>query len=161
MRVRDQRTGRYVLDKNLPPRECHACGSTSSINVTSGKINWCVNYDAAGNEIGVLCLKCYSRYIGAPKYNKETNKKYNPIWNPITRNRTLDYRGHTKLFHFDIRCGVCTWCRAVAGIDTDHTSLHHDENMYDYDNPLRYTIELCTRCHNKETFRLRRSAKEI
>ena len=48
--------------------------------------------------------------------------------------------------------GVCNYCRAVVGIDCLWTEFHHDDNRYDKEHPLRYTIEICPRYHGKETW---------
>jgi hypothetical protein len=58
-------------------------------------------------------------------------------------------QGNTKLV-----TGVCNLCRAVTDIDCVWIEFHHDENRYDKKHPLRYTIEICPKCHGKETWRL-------
>jgi uncharacterized protein YeaO (DUF488 family) len=55
-----------------------------------------------------------------------------------------------------LRGGVCNWCRAVVPFDCKMTNMHHDENKYDEYNPIKYTIEICVRCHRKESIRLKK-----
>lgn len=89
------------------------------------------------------------------RYRKDSSKKL--IRQAGQKNlfdRSLRYRGKSVFFGVPVRTGVCNWCRAVIGFDTDLTSLHHDEDRYDDEYPLRYTIELCNSCHSTETNRL-------
>jgi len=47
------------------------------------------------------------------------------------------------------RIGVCNLCRAVKGFDCKRTQMHHDNDIYNINNPIKNTIELCVICHNK------------
>jgi len=68
------------------------------------------------------------------------NPKY---WNP----RTLTYRGEKRYFEEKIRKGECYFCHLYGRTQNYHrmTQLHH--LAYDDDDPLRWTLELCTTCH--------------
>lgn len=131
---------RSVPDNRL----CSKCGASRTYIDKNGNSEW---YRL--KEGGFCCRKCRIR-------NPEVVKRANAKGNERRRLRHQGYRGKHISYLRDIRCGVCNWCRAVLGIDTDKMHLHHDENKYDDTNPLRFTIELCPRCHGKETIRLSR-----
>lgn len=73
----------------------------------------------------------------------------------------LRYKGKYVYFPYEIRCGVCNWCRAVKEIDTPYTERHHDERRYDDSKPLRFTLEICKSCHTKEKHRLGEIDKDV
>ncbi len=51
------------------------------------------------------------------------------------------YKGPTLTLDHDPRIGICSRCRAVARIDCIGTHMHHE--IYDDNDPLANTIELC------------------
>lgn len=61
------------------------------------------------------------------------------------------FKQKVVLLDFIPRIDVCNLCRAVVPFDTCRTILHHEE--YDENDSLRYTIEVCQECHNKETWK--------
>jgi len=69
------------------------------------------------------------------------NPKY---WNP----RTLTYGGKKRYFDQEIRTGECYFCHLYGRTQNYHrkTQIHH--LAYD-DDPLLWTLELCTGCHYK------------
>jgi len=69
----------------------------------------------------------------------------------VVRNaRRIKHNG--RWFIIDkMKVGVCNWCRAVRGIDCKHTQWHHDDAKYDEQDISRNIIELCPRCHAKES----------
>lgn len=81
-----------------------------------------------------LCHKCYCKFVSDPKRIVFQHKK-----------KTLSY---------DVRCGVCNLCRAVA---TQYdaktlkliTRTHRHHEQYHEDDPLRDTIEICVPCHRE------------
>jgi hypothetical protein len=112
---------------------CYCCGTYNP-----GQYSWYRNRDDKDNA---LCGLCYRRLISNPKWNPITRKK----WSPINNKRRQTFKGkHVRLDH-NPRIGVCNLCRAVAGIDCKVTNMHHEE--YDDSDTLRYTIEVCVRCH--------------
>lgn len=118
-------------------------------------------------------LESYKKYHSKPE-NKQKQREYDRV-----RRSTQEYREHNRITHRyymlthpektlhrfkekwrylskDPKIGVCNWCRAVTPFDCNRTSLHHDENRYNINNPLQYTIEICDSCHMKESRRLQR-----
>ena len=89
---------------------------------------------------------------GSPESLRRANAK----GNAKRRGRWQIYKGKPYSYVYDIRCGVCNWCRKVAGIDTTYTNLHHDEDRYDDNDHFRFTLELCVECHGRETIRLKK-----
>jgi hypothetical protein len=41
--------------------------------------------------------------------------------------------------------GVCNLCRNVKGVDVKQTQWHHEQ--YDDNNPERFILEICAKCH--------------
>lgn len=66
----------------------------------------------------------------------------------------MKFQGKRVILDRIVRIGVCNWCRAVRPFDTKQTQLHHDDNKYDISDPLKYTIELCAKCHLREQWLL-------
>jgi len=68
------------------------------------------------------------------------NPKY---WNP----KILHYRGQKIVFDQDIRKGECHFCKKYGRTQNYYkqTYLHHLD--YDDDDPLKWTLELCSGCH--------------
>ena len=136
-----------VLDKRI----CSACGSTTTYTTKEGYSRWCRLGDGT-----FICLRCKNKRRN-PFRSSETIRRANAMGNERRRGRWQSYRGKRYTRLYDIRCGVCNWCRAVAGIDTSYTNLHHDENRYDDSDHLRFTLELCVECHGRESIRLQGS----
>ena len=140
--------------KLLVIRVCELCGTDSSYKdyyykgekLEGQHLDWYSNY----NDYKTLCGKCWRRLRQREKRKDYTRETWKKIWQGYT-NRTLRFKKTSKIYGHDIKCGVCNYCRKVAGIDCARTERHHEQ--YDKDNPLAYTIELCTSCHVKETYR--------
>jgi hypothetical protein len=131
----------------LPPkRTCYACGSDKTRLNNLGSEIWCVNLDTQQN---VLCNNCYDHLIKVPRY-----KPIRDIKNIYEKVRFKDKRLTLPAGVIKPVIGVCNWCRAVVDIDCIRTEFHHDENKYDKDFPLKNTIEIFSKCHGKETWRL-------
>jgi hypothetical protein len=126
-------------------RVCSKCGSSKTYIDKNGNSEW---YRL--KEGGFCCRKCRIR-------NPEVVKRANTKGNERRRFRNQQYKGKHITYLRDIRCGVCNWCRAVMAIDTKATQLHHDDNRYDDTDHLKFTLELCLKCHGKETIRLGRA----
>ena len=90
------------------------------------------------SKFGILCLKCHNKLVTHPKWNHITNK-YRFSFTPKGR----------IWIGFNPRVGVCTLCRAVVPWDAEKTAMHHDDDRYDINEPLKYTMEVCTSCHRK------------
>ena len=130
---------RSVPDNRL----CSKCGSSKTYIDKNGNTQWYLLGDV------FICRKCRIR-------KPRTLKRANAIGNERRRFRNQQYKGKHITYLHDIRCGVCNLCRAVAGIDTKNTNLHHDDNRYDDTDRLKFTLELCLQCHGKESVRLNR-----
>ena len=60
--------------------------------------------------------------------------------------RSVTFKGRTIPVESCPRIGQCSNCNRRIGIDgIKKTHLHHDK--YDYKHSLKYTRELCVRCH--------------
>jgi hypothetical protein len=122
-------------------RECYCCGSIKTyVDKKRDNPHWYGN----GIEGQWLCESCENKYIKNPKWHPITHIIYSP--------RQMQFKplGRQIILKQDPRIGVCNFCRAVRGIDCKVTHMHHDEDRYDLEDPLRYTIELCVSCHSKK-----------
>ena len=111
--------------------KCYSCGS-----LDKGK-KWVYNL---GTEY-VVCWRCYERVL---------RKDYSLV----KARRKHRFKDKIITLKEIPRIGVCNLCRAVVPFDCYRTCLHHDDNQYDENNTLKYTIESCDSCHNKESWRL-------
>lgn len=133
---------RRISDKRI----CYSCGSDKTYHTKEGHQDWFLN-----PPTGLfICNTCYHYLFCSSDLKRRANKK----GNERRHYRHQYFKDKHLTYLFDIRCGVCNWCRAVVGMDTKATQLHHDGNKYDHENPLRFTIELCLKCHRKESLRL-------
>lgn len=127
-------------------RICYACGSTKTqierLKVKFGITlyeHWYINKPT---DL-FLCKECYKELFHL--YTKEHLR------------RRFVYKNKVVSPGFVVhRVGVCNWCRSVVETDCKQTKLHHDEDRYEDDDKLANTIELCNRCHNAESARLRK-----
>jgi len=70
------------------------------------------------------------------------NDKNREYW----RKRTLTTGGRKYFFHAEIKTGVCYFCKREGRAQRSKTTvLHHVK--YNNDDPLEWTIEVCTKCH--------------
>src|SRR5688572_19365579 len=100
-------------------RVCFRCGIDKTVIRDENK-NW-------------LCKKCYSKFVGNPKI--------------------IRFKGKRVRVKNTYRVGVCNFCRAVLGeIDAQRGEICRAMNrhhfFYDEEHPLKYTLELCVRCHH-------------
>ncbi|MEX0854374.1 MAG: hypothetical protein WD018_01240 [Nitrosopumilaceae archaeon] len=73
-----------------------------------------------------------------PTINDE-NREY---W----RKRTLTYGRKKLFFPAEIKTGTCFFCKKEGRAQRSKTTvLHHVK--YNNDDPLEWTIEVCTKCH--------------
>jgi len=98
------------------------------------------------------CLQCYHRKwkFKNPEKVKELNKKWSTIHNP----RRIVFKGRSVLLKENPRKGICSKCGAVKGKDCKNTIMHHEK--YIESDVLAHTVEVCTRCHNKIHWKLRK-----
>ena len=131
-----------IVKKNIEKyatRQCYSCGKVGIPPMRC--------YLNQPTDL-ILCNYCYNNLFLQKKKNIQRRKHgYN--------DRRFIICGKTIILSKDPRIGVCNWCRAVINIDCKKTNLHHDQNQYDINDPLKHTIELCVSCHRKETLRLR------
>lgn len=129
-------------------RQCINCWSDQTSINNNGSEMWYKHKD------GHLCKKCHLKLIGNPKrtseYNKKyniiSNKKWNPINNPINSPRMLLFKCKRILLKEKPRTGYCEQCsNNIFDKSCKRTSIHHVK--YDEYDPLKYTIELCNSCH--------------
>ena len=81
----------------------------------------------------------YRTHPSYRRYALSASQKYN--------HRRIKHNGKTFIID-PIKIGVCNFCRAVRGIDCNHTQWHHIK----YDNDIsKNIIELCPKCHAKES----------
>ena len=113
---------------------CNNCNSNKSYVNKHGNEEW----RWYNNKI--YCKKCANKLFMNPKYH------------PLNSKNRFMFKDKEIWIGFNPRTGICNWCRAVVGIDCKKTELHHE--LYDESNTLANTIELCTSCHKKESWRL-------
>jgi hypothetical protein len=124
-------------------RFCLICGADYTYRNNRGWDYWFRFND------GWKCSKCYQR-LNHRTRNPEVVKRFNAKNNP----RVLTFKSRRILVQKPPRKGICQWCGARRGIECRVTNLHHIE--YHDEDPLRDTIELCAKCHAKESWRLKR-----
>jgi hypothetical protein len=112
-------------------RVCVLCAATKSRlskSATSNNFYEHWYYDQKGND---LCCNCYMK-----KYFEEYKK------------RIYNFKGKAMIASKAVRKGICSWCKRILDKkNVRRTSLHHTK--YDKHDPLKYTIEICNRCHTK------------
>jgi len=70
------------------------------------------------------------------------NDKTREYW----RKRTLTWHKSKLFFDHEIKTGVCIFCKKERRSQRSKTTvLHHVK--YNNDDPLEWTIEVCTKCH--------------
>lgn len=101
-----------------------------------------VSWQYISEKTGEPITTTIDKIKAKPKQRKVDWKKY---YNP---DRTFLYKGTLVVVDYDIKVGICNFCRKVVPFDTPYTILHH-ESYYDED-PTRDTIESCTGCHIRQ-----------
>jgi len=72
------------------------------------------------------------------------NDKNREYW----KKRTMTWHKKKLFFDHEIKTGVCYFCdREGKAQGSKSTALHHI--LYNNDNPLEWTIEVCIKCHSK------------
>jgi hypothetical protein len=121
----------------LKQRRCSNCGGkTRAVTRTSGHKSYQWHKD--GND-GFLCNNCYDKTIRTPEINRAGNM------------RRMIFKD--KVIHLpkNPRTGVCSLCGNKVGEGIKKTNIHHLE--YHDDDPLKGGIEICPRCHIKESMK--------
>ncbi|MBC8549884.1 MAG: hypothetical protein H8D23_09545 [Candidatus Brocadiales bacterium] len=100
-------------------------------------------------------MREYAKTSKAIAYNKSPKgkarfKRYrekNPDkvkeWNDKHNLQSIRFKGKSIKLDHNPRTGICSKCG-----EKRLTNLHHTK--YDDSDPLKYTIELCVPCHNKQ-----------
>ena len=97
-----------------------------------------------------ICKNCYNIRCRDPKKYKPSQDKSDKKW----RLKRIKFLGKT-IYVSENRTNVCTKCgRKYPEELTQQTCMHHE--IYDHQNPLAHTIELCKPCHNRLHHALRR-----
>lgn len=118
------------------------CPRCNKSNKAIGKYHpW--RFDENKNPV---CMNCWWKID--PK-GKERSRKNNV--------KRIRYRGQYIRVKENPRIGVCNLCRAVFPFDCSKTDMHH-EKYYD-DDKLKGAIEICNRCHMKQTWELKQMNK--
>jgi len=83
-------------------------------------------------------------------------RKNPKFWNP----KILHFRGQKIVFDQDIRKGECYFCKKYGRTQNYYkqTYLHHLD--YDDDDPLKWTLELCSGCHYRVDNKNRRQVSK-
>jgi len=72
------------------------------------------------------------------------NDKNREYW----KKRTFHWRKKKLFYDHEIKTGVCYFCsREGKAQGSKSTALHHV--IYNNDDPLEWTIEVCIKCHSK------------
>lgn len=95
------------------------------------------NHNLEGQRV---CHKCYRRFIwkGYKKSVQKNNNRQTPL-KIYFKNRRITLKENP-------RSGICSICGKLG-----KTDMHHF--LYDNNDPLKYTQELCAGCHAKESLR--------
>ena len=107
---------------------CYACGSRTSFDSYHNSSQWYYNYD---NDNNALCKRCYKELLQEP--------------------RRIAFKDKRPFIDEVLRTSVCTKCGMIG-----RTHMHHWK--YDRNNPSANTTELCSSCHSREHWKLRRIA---
>ena len=62
------------------------------------------------------------------------------------KKRTMTYLGQKKYYDQEVRTGNCYFCKREGRAQRKKTTVLHHVNYYHQD-PLEWTIEVCTSCH--------------
>lgn len=128
-------------------RKCNWCGLEAHNKEELNLFTVCKRYEYGHRNI---CKACFSKALRkGGKYSKQ-HTVASARWyaeNGIKRKKRITFKigGHDferMYVEGKPRTGVCSECGAVG-----KTHLHHD--LYDPENPLKYTRELCMSCHTK------------
>lgn len=114
---------------------------------------WFMTLRSTASEIDKrICIKC--NFKGLTHWRRNKNKKwlcskcYQHDYMKKYHKTIFSFKGKLLTAKKNIRKGICSWCNNIIdGINTKRTSLHHKK--YDAKNPLKYTVEICNRCHKK------------
>ena len=149
---------------------CIVCNSDKTYIRKNGYECW-FNY-----RDGKICNKCYFKLIANPRYYKNNRSKSienalkwyknNPdkakkmmekwreknldelkVYRNVYNQKKLVYKGKTVILKENPRTGQCSKCKRKVGEGIKLTVMHHLK--YHDEDPLKDTIELCVRCHNK------------
>src|SRR5262245_30696961 len=93
------------------------------------------------------------------KENPERSEELIQNWRKENLTKYIVYKGKRIFLQYSPRTGVCSECGAVKGINCKRTSIHHE--VYDDNDPIAHTVELCNGCHNKERTREKEKTREI
>lgn len=126
----DQKTVRnHSFPRLKIEQRCSICKSTETYVNPAGTHVWRI---VDGQYV---CKKCSNQ--------NETLER--PEWHSfIKRIRFKDKQVTTDKI---VRLGVCSVCRrSVAAGEVKRTAMHHI--IYDANNPLDHTVEVCNKCHS-------------
>ena len=129
-------------------RVCKICTTTKSLK-SNGHSHWYLDWSFNGIFYSVLCKKCWAKLHAREVRKNRTRKDWSDIYHKSSK-RTFTFvpKRTSKTLPYEIKIGVCNWCRAVVPFDTPKTHIHHVE--YDMSNPSANIIEVCVKCHWKE-----------
>lgn len=89
-----------------------------------------------------ICSRCRNKLILNPKWHNINNKKRIRFKEKIISIKNNPRKGYCSRCSNNIFDGSCK-----------RTHMHHE--LYDVNNVLNNTIELCPKCHDKETWKTR------
>ena len=120
-------------------RTCSNCGSATTYIRRDGRRQWNSYND------GWLCNSCYCKLV------------LNPKWSNINNKRRIKFKDTIIRVDKNPRKGKCENCGLKIGdsyinhkgqiVILKHTQMHHEQ--YHDDDPLKDTMELCVKCHDK------------
>lgn len=104
-----------------------------------------------------ICFNCgllktyrnqWYRHNGKYYCKKCENKLFvNPKWHSVTNPKRLNFKNKFIMLKESPRKGICKLCKRKIGKEIKRTNIHHLH--YRINQPLKYTVELCIRCHRK------------
>lgn len=109
-----------------------------------------------------LCKKCQNRMVRTrwkPSRDR-LNKKWNPINHPINDPKAIEFLGKRIYLKENPRTNICSKCdRKYPEELKQQTCIHHE--IYDPENILAHTTELCKSCHMKLHHKIRQIPQQV
>jgi hypothetical protein len=113
-----------------------------------------------------VCNHCGKKAHTLAELDEFTNDKYAPdgvmnwCWDcrrEYLKNR-ISYKGKSEFVAENPRKGVCCMCGRVVPPDANQNPIHHD--VYNDDDHLKDTRELCKECHDNYKRQLKREKEK-
>ena len=154
-------------------RKCSYFSECGKIETHDG-YKWREHWHNHNNNL--ICRNHYNNLVSNPKRTPEYHRKYNSRitpeqhkiyqsritkdqirkWSKSAKEKRLQFKDRRLYLRRILRTGYCSWCsnNKLDG-SCKRTSLHH--LIYITILPWFGTVEICNKCHTKETRRLEKT----